>query len=318
MTVPKDMYFESEIRPEHNGRFLLDSLVERFTYHSKEEWIDRFYRGLISINGEPASVETIAHKGDKIVYHVENYSEPDVPTSYDTIFEDDEFILVAKPAGIPVHHTGRIFYNTFTAVIRRGFDCESATPMHRLDRDTGGLMLFAKYAETASRFQKNLDKILLRKFYLAVVRNHFPDDEIRCDIPLREDSHSKIRLKMYHFEDGKPCTTIFRKIAEKEFEGELFSIVECELITGRKHQIRAHLAELGFPIVGDKLYNFDGKFYEKMSSGQLLSNEDIKILGSRTQMLFAYKVELLLPYWKKSKFFICDNYPEEMKKIVSK
>ena len=120
------MFFESEVRPEQNGRFLLDSLSERFTYHSREEWIDRLSRGLVSINGKTASLETVGYRGDKVVYHVENYSEPEVPTHYETLFEDEEFLLVAKPTGVPVHHTGRIFYNTFTAIIRRGFDCETA------------------------------------------------------------------------------------------------------------------------------------------------------------------------------------------------
>ena len=107
------MFFESEIRPEQDGRFLLDSLCERFTYHSRIDWVDRLTRGLVTLNGEVAGVESIAHRGDKVVYHVENYTEPEVPTNFTTVFEDDEFLLVAKPAGVPVHHTGRIFYNTF-------------------------------------------------------------------------------------------------------------------------------------------------------------------------------------------------------------
>ena len=71
------MYFESEVRPEQDGRLLLDSLVERFTYHSREEWVDRFARGLVSLNGTVADASTVAHKGDKVVYHVENYEEPE-------------------------------------------------------------------------------------------------------------------------------------------------------------------------------------------------------------------------------------------------
>jgi 23S rRNA pseudouridine1911/1915/1917 synthase len=127
--APSDMFFESEVRPEYEGRLLLDSLSDRFTYHSREDWIDRLMRGLVTVNDVVANVETIAHRGDKVVYHVENYSEPEVPTDFETVFEDDEFILVAKPAGVPVHHTGRIFYNTFAAIIRREFDSETATPM---------------------------------------------------------------------------------------------------------------------------------------------------------------------------------------------
>ena len=191
------MYFESVVRPEQHGRPLLDSLCERFTYHSREEWMDRLSRGLVTVNGVVAGVDTVASKNDKVVYHVENYSEPDVPTDFSIVFEDEEFLVVAKPAGTPVHHTGRIFYNTFAAIVRRETDCETATPMHRLDRDTGGLMLFAKYAETAARFQKNLDRILLHKYYMAVVEGNFPEGEIVCDFPLRESPDDPLRLRMH-------------------------------------------------------------------------------------------------------------------------
>ncbi|WP_407449252.1 pseudouridine synthase [Fibrobacter sp.] len=324
MSAPKDMFFESDVRPEQNGRLLLDSLSERFTYHSREEWSEKISRGLVTINGNPATLETLGYRGDKVIYHVENYSEPDVPTHYETLFEDEEFLLVAKPAGVPVHHTGRIFYNTFTAIIRRGFDCETATPMHRLDRDTGGIMLFAKSADTASRFQKHLDRILLRKFYLAVVPGEFPEGEVRCDLPLSENPSAPIRIKMYHTPGGKPCSTVFRRLAvspgaapksvssETAVENSCRSLVECELLTGRKHQIRAHLAELGFPIVGDRLYSFDGKFYQKMSGGGSLSEEDFDLLGARHQMLYAYKVQLQLPYWDEPRVFMDFHFPEDM------
>ena len=319
MNAPRDMFFESEVRPEQNGRLLLDSLAERFTYHRREEWSEKISRGLVTINGKLATLETLGYRGDKVVYHVENYSEPEVPTHYSTLFEDEEFLLVAKPAGVPVHHTGRIFYNTFTAIIRRGFDCETATPMHRLDRDTGGIMLFAKNADTALRFQKHLDRILLRKFYLAVVPGEFPEGEVRCDLPLTENPAAPIRIKMYHDPAGKPCTTVFRRLAllpgtaaESAAEGACRSVVECELVTGRKHQIRAHLSELGFPIVGDRLYSHNGKFYQKMSGGGSLSEEDFATLGSHHQMLYAYKVQLQLPYWNAPQVFSDFSFDEEM------
>lgn len=336
--VPSDMYFESVVQPEHEGWLLLDSLCARFTYHSKMDWADKLAHGLVSINGIEANASTVVHRNDKVVYHVENYTEPDVPTDFEVIFEDEEFMLVAKPAGIPVHHTGRIFYNTFTAVVRRGTDCETATPMHRLDRDTGGIMLFAKYAETAARFQKNLDRILLKKFYMAVVRGNFPEGTVDCQMALREDPEDRLRLRMHHFEDGKSCHTIFRKVAfgtrqsvneAGETSEEPYTVVEAELITGRKHQIRAHLAELGYPILGDRLYSFDGRYYEKMSNavadararGELsledsLTDNDFAVLGAKSQMLYAYKAEIQLPYWKESRTFESRNFPKEMTALV--
>lgn len=351
--VPSDMYFESVVQPEHEGMLLLDSLCARFTYHSREDWISKLTSGLVSINGDVANLETVAHRNDKVVYHVENYTEPDVPTNYDVVFEDEEFMVIAKPAGVPVHHTGRIFYNTFTSIVRRGTDYETATPMHRLDRDTGGLMLFAKYAESAARFQKNLERIMLRKFYMAVVRGSFPEGEaavqafnpavakcclmlpdgrVDCNMPLREDPEDRIRLRMHYFEDGKSCRTVFRKVGEATFataDGtrEVCSIVEAELLTGRKHQIRAHLAELGFPILGDRLYSFDGKYYEKMTAGRTrgmldqensLTEEDFAVLGGHSHMLYAYKAEIQLPYWRESRTFTSENYPAEMAEIILK
>lgn len=340
MPVPSDMYFESVVQPEHEGWLLLDSLCKRFTYHSRELWGEKIAGGFVAVNGETATLETVAHRGDKVVYHVTNYTEPEVPTDFKVVFEDDEFMLVAKPAGVPVHHTGHIFYNTFTSIVRRGTDYETATPMHRLDRDTGGLMLFAKYAESAARFQKNLDRILLKKFYMAVVRGDFAvegtpaGEPVDCTMPLREDPADRLRLRMHHFEDGKPCHTRFRKVGVGELSqpvgGETkYSVVEAELLTGRKHQIRAHLAELGYPILGDRLYSFDGIYYEKMSrswsrdpsidnSEEGLSAEDLKALGGKSQMLYAYKVEIRLPYWKESRVFDSQDYPADMAELVER
>lgn len=315
--VPSDMYFKSVVRPEQEGKLLLNILSKRFTYHSVNEWIQKLNDGLVKINGELANINTIAHRDATIVYHVLNYSEPDVPTNYSIVFEDDEFMLIAKPAGVPVHHTGHIFYNTFVAIVRRTTGFETATPMHRLDRDTGGLMLFAKYAETAARFQKNLDRILLRKFYMAVVRGDFPAN-VDCQMPLREDKNDTLRIRMHHFEDGKPCHTLFKKIGSGMLNnGTTYSVVEAELITGRKHQIRAHLAELGFPIIGDRLYSFNGIYYEKMSLNQL-KESDFNVLGAKTQMLYAYKAEIQLPYWNAPRIFEHSDYPPDMLELVKK
>lgn len=316
---PREMLFESIVRPEHHGFSILESLVSRFTYHNREEWKMKLETGLVSLNGNPVNIESVVFRGDKIVYRVENYTEPEVPTHFEMIFEDEEFLILGKPAGVPVHHTGKIFYNTFTAIVRRIFGNEELMPLHRIDRDTSGMLLFAKNRDTAARFQKHLDRILLRKIYLAIVPGIFPEEEFRCEIPLAEKSESAIKLKMYPFENGKPCLTVFRRknILERDF-GNLcgpFSLVEAELITGRKHQIRAHLAALQFPVVGDRLYSHEGTYYLKMLQSPL-SEGDIQVLGSKTQMLHAHRFYIQLPYWKEPQWFESKEFSPEMKLLL--
>lgn len=305
LMAPRDMLFKCSVRPEWNGALLLEMLVSRFTYHSKEEWVEKLLNGDVTINEKVANLETIVYRGDSLIYCVRNYKEPEVPTNFSVVFEDDEFILIEKPAGVPVHHTGKIFYNTFTGIVRRALNSEELMPLHRLDRDTGGLMLFAKSRDTAKRFQKNLDLILLKKYYLAVVKGEFPEFE-HCKISLSEKENSEIRSQMFPSSEGKSCSTIFRrKKISYEKIGILngpFSLVEAELETGRKHQIRAHLAALGFPILGDRIYSYAGKYYLKMTH-EPLSEEDYALLGARNQLLYAYRVLLRLPYWDSPRDF---------------
>ncbi len=293
--VPKTMFFESVVRNEERGKSLLDMLSGRFAYHSKAEWEKMISDGLVTLNGTFATSDRKLLPKDRVTYRVENYSEPDVPTDFETLYADDEFLVLSKPAGIPVHHTGRIFYNTFTGVVRRAFGNEEISPMHRLDRDTGGVMLFARDRDTARRFEKSLDYILLRKIYVAIVRGEFPEGDVVCEKPLCEDPESEIRIRMFPRDDGKPCKTVFRRIAVLEGESERLSVLAAELFTGRKHQIRAHLAFLGFPIVGDKLYSLGGRFYKKQASEHFLSEDDYRLLGAHMQMLFAYSALIRIP-----------------------
>jgi RluA family pseudouridine synthase len=314
-SCPQKMHFESVVRPDHKGLTLVQYLSTRFNYHTQTEWEAHLEAGRVTIAGRVAQANDAVTPGDAVIYTVDDYSEPNVPTHYETIWEDEEFLLVGKPAGAPIHSTGRIFYNTFTSVLRRVFDNEELQPMHRLDRDTSGIMLFAKTHDTASRYQKNLDRILLRKIYRVVVPGIFPEGETVCQLPLREDPAAPVRAMMKHTEDGKACHTIFNRLAVMDSERGPLSILEAELITGRKHQIRAHLFALGFPILGDRIYSFGGEYYLKMVK-EPLTEEDFAVLGSHNQMLHAQRVLMRLPYENEPRWFESACYTEEMQALL--
>lgn len=310
------MRFESIVRPDHKGLILSQYLCQRFTYHSAQEWAAHVEAGRVTLNGVVALGEEAVRPGDRIVYTVQGYSEPEVPTHFERIWEDDEFLLVGKPAGAPIHSTGRIFFNTFTSVLRRAFANEELQPLHRLDRDTSGIMLFAKSHDTASRYQKNLERMLLRKIYRVVVTGEFPAEETVCELALRESPESAVRDQMLHFNDGKACKTIFRRLAVIQGPSGPLSVLDAELVTGRKHQIRAHLHALGFPVLGDRIYSHEGRYYLKMVQGPL-SEEDYAVLGAHHQMLHAHRVFLRLPYEQEPQWFFSNCYTDEMAMLLS-
>jgi 23S rRNA pseudouridine1911/1915/1917 synthase len=271
----------------------------------------------------------VVQRGDEISYH-SDYVEPNVPEGLEIIHSTNDVVITGKPAGVPVTKSGRIFKNTFSNRVRDRLGWPEATPLHRLDADTSGLILFARKPELAAPLQQDLQAILKRKLYLAIVAGGpraLPDLEnprnielpefctarvlngllqISCKAPLREAPGSEIRHQMYVLGDGKPSHSDFIFL---DTQGGR-SLVLCEIHSGRKHQIRAHLAYLGYPIIGDLIYSEGGHYYLKRISEGDLSAQDYQSLGAQTHLLHSYKALVALPEtnacWYESHFFSPD------------
>lgn len=326
------MRFSSVISANHHGWRLGDLLPQHFTYHSAERWDELLAAQCVWLNDAPATAQSVVHRGDTLVYIAQNYTEPPVCTDFELIYEDEDFVVVGKPADVPVHKTGRIFWNTFTAILRRSLQEPELVPLHRLDRDTSGIMLYARSADSAKRFQRFLPQFMLRKIYVAVVDLATPaqaefwaqyvDQELRMDAPLTEISGGEIRLKMgVDAQAGKPSTTLFRFLGAQNYTpprgvARRVGVVQAELLTGRKHQIRAHLAHLGTPIVGDPIYSCGGKYYLQRLHAPW-TPADIAILGSPTQMLHAQQLLLHLPAWNEPRWLQAHTYSATMAPIMA-
>ncbi|WP_322154102.1 RluA family pseudouridine synthase [Paratractidigestivibacter sp.] len=177
-------------------------------------------------------------------------SAPDL----NVIYADDVFLAADKPAGLLVHGDG-----TGTATLMDAVAAHLASAgrvgvrpqaVQRLDVDTTGLVLFSLDPATQPKLDAEVAGRDMRKVYLAVVAGRFPWAEKTIDAPIGRDRHDARRMRAAGAGQGKPAQTRVRKLA---FKGGR-TLLKVELVTGRRHQIRVHLASLGFPIVGDALY----------------------------------------------------------------
>ncbi|ODQ63768.1 pseudouridine synthase [Nadsonia fulvescens var. elongata DSM 6958] len=229
-------------------RELLDIFVNEF--RSKDEAYYRYAinAGQVLVNDLPAKVDTIIRNGD-LIKHRSHMHEPAVTSRpIKIVHEDDELVVIDKPSGIAVHPTGRYRFNTVVMVLKYEQD-KIVHPCNRLDRLTSGLMFLAKNSKSAERFGAMIRDREVKKEYIARVVGEFPVDEIICEEPLITVS-PKVALNRVD-PNGKDSKTVFNRIS---FDGET-SIVRCQPLTGRTHQIRVHLQYLGYPIANDPIYS---------------------------------------------------------------
>lgn len=200
------------------------------------------------------------HDGDRVVLtlpwqrRVADHQAEDLPI--DVLYEDAHLLIVAKPAGMIVHPTGRHRTGTlFNALLWRAQSWPDGTRpglVHRLDRDTSGVVLVAKRREVHARAVKILRSTRATKRYLAVVVGE-PPDASTIDLPLERVSDAPPRMGVAR-EGGLPSTTRVEVIGRGIGRGAGLALVACTLLTGRLHQIRVHLQASGWPIVGDPTY----------------------------------------------------------------
>ncbi|MCP3920897.1 MAG: RluA family pseudouridine synthase [bacterium] len=177
----------------------------------------------------------------------------------DVLYEDDEVLAVDKPPHVAVHPSGRHFSDTLIQRVHARYKesieegGEAPRLCHRLDRETSGIVLIGKHPSTHGEVMKQFETRSVEKEYLAIVWGEMEDEQGTIDYALAPAHMSEIRLKMTVAVDGAPSRTDWQVVSR--YRG--YTLVACRLLTGRQHQIRVHLAALGYPVVGDKLYGPD-------------------------------------------------------------
>ena len=184
--------------------------------------------------------------------------EPDKSIEFEVIFEDDSLIVINKPSGLIVHPGSGVKEGTLVNGLAARFpdlqmldDSIRLGLVHRLDKGTSGLVLVARTQEALTGLKSQMQEREIRRQYLAISTGHIKSDKGIVDAPLGRDP--KNPLKRAVLQDGKHAKTHYQ-VEQRLSEPFKVSILTCQLETGRTHQIRVHLAAIGFPVVGDELY----------------------------------------------------------------
>jgi 23S rRNA pseudouridine1911/1915/1917 synthase len=187
--------------------------------------------------------------------------EPACPRTFDVLYDDADMMVIDKPAGLPVHASAKFYFNTLTRVMLERFPEAELQICHRLDRETSGVLVLARGKAQAAKLKAAFAQKRAHKAYLAIVHGDppFPDHgsdepDARLDAPIRvagpNDPTPLTGVRMLAGPGGLPSLTLVRAVARRP----PYTLVRCQPVSGRQHQIRVHLAHAGYPIVGDKLY----------------------------------------------------------------
>lgn len=276
------------------------SFVAKRSYDKMSEMIDEikiskrlFRRSYLNkdiyVNEEFRRKDLPIIKGELLrIYMPEEDTQADEFSSdIDIVDETIDYMVINKEKNILVHETknnqGNTLYNALINLFQSRGLKRRVRLVNRLDMNTTGLMVVAKNPFAHYSLMQQMESGSFRKKYHAIVDGSFPYDEIVVEKNIKTDENDRIKKMICDDGDGDYAKTIFKKV----ISGEKYSIVEAELITGRTHQIRLHLAYLGFPIVGDTLYN--DKTYDGVDR-QLLHSFEISFNDPRTNEERHYEV----------------------------
>ncbi|MDF7637085.1 RluA family pseudouridine synthase [Leuconostocaceae bacterium ESL0958] len=276
-------HFQKTIQDEQ-GR--LDAVLANESFASSRSALTKLIQGgQVLVNGQVVKRSYQVAPGDVIELTIPEPSTTDLQAEdipLDIVYEDDDLIVVNKAQGMVVHpapgHAQGTLVNallyhaplsTINGTFRPGI-------VHRIDRDTSGLLMVAKNDQAHQALAQDLKAHKTGRHYLALVAGEFAEDEGTIDAPLGR--HPKDRKKQAVQVGGRQAVTHFQ--VKERFTG--YTLLELQLETGRTHQIRVHLAYIGHPVVGDPVYGRQKKIGQINLPGQLLHAESLTLTQPKT------------------------------------
>lgn len=243
---------------------MLEIYTKEFVAHSRQYYDEAIKDGRISVNSKKVSCDYKLQDNDKIVHAIVRKETPVLDLQIKILYEDSTMIAVDKPSSMPVHEGGNYKYNTLMGILENEHGYKGLKCVHRLDKQTSGIVFFAKNENTANEFREAMTSDTVHKEYIARVKGDFriaaKGDEITVKKWVFVEDYKKMlhgceeesKLTIEQMKTAKEAETLFK--FESYDEESDTSIVRCFPRTGRTHQIRVHLKSLGAPIANDLVY----------------------------------------------------------------
>ncbi|MCL2076086.1 MAG: RluA family pseudouridine synthase [Betaproteobacteria bacterium] len=298
------------IEPESAGQ-RLDNFLIRHCKGVPKSHLYRIVRsGEVRVNKKRAAPDYRLQEGDRlrlppmrVATRAESGSKagasqnlPELPILY----EDTSLLVIDKPAGIAVHGGSGVSLGVIEALRRQRHEAKFLELAHRLDRETSGVLLIGKKRSALVRLHDMFRKDMTDKRYLALVKGRWLEPVRRVKLPLHkyltDEEERRVRVDL---KEGKSAHTVFRLLAR----WARFSLLEGELKTGRTHQLRVHLAHLGYPVLGDDKY------------GDFALNKALRKEGLKRMALHAASMDFPHPV-EDRRLFLASALPDELRDFI--
>ena len=306
------IFFSSAVPAGFKGCSLSQYLARRFTYLSEDDWRQQVTAGRITRNEEPCSdADLLLLAGDAIAFAVNQgeFPEPDADLVFQIIYEDAWLLGINKPGNLLVHRQGRSLTHNLIYQLRYVHQppYPQAGIVNRLDRETSGVVLVARQPELLARLNALFANHEVIKTYLAVVQGRPLADHGLIDSPIGRDPESAIT---YRYSAG--AQAIAAKEARTRYQvvagSGSWSLLRLQPETGRTHQLRVHLAHIGHPILGDKLYGRTDQEFLQWRERSLAEQAEPQVCR---QALHAESLRFIHP-WTGQEVVISAPLPRDM------
>ena len=249
-SAPYDNYRPLRVPDFCRGLTVVECLTAILPHQPRELWEAACRDGhMLDENKEPLAATDRVRDGQQLLHLLPSTREPDVNAAIRLLHVDEALIVLNKPAPLPFHPGGRYNRNTLQYLLSVAFSPQRPRPAHRIDANTTGVTVFCRARHFAGHLQKQFMRGEVEKHYLARVHGHPPHDTFTLDAPITSEPGT---TGHHTTADGTlPCLTECR-VLRRDTDGT--SSIEARPLTGRTNQIRIHLWDAGFPIVGDPLY----------------------------------------------------------------